>query len=266
MRLTHRPAKGNINTQFGPRPKPTPSSPAIHYGQDYGWGGGDEIVAGASGRVKSYAYTGAYGNRLVIEHGNGFETWYCHLARNYVAVGVQVSGGQRIAEMGSTGNVVGKHLHFEVRLNGVAVNPAPYFNTSNSTAGNGNIPLEDEDMAEEASVQEAIRIGNATFAQQQWIIATLAEIKANQADDATEASVQEAVRVSNEVWARTGKILSAPASVIDVAKLAAALKAAGIKVEIDGPALVKLLEASLADDFKAIPKAVNDDAAKRLSN
>lgn len=133
--LTNRPAKGNINTPFGPRPKPTPTSPAIHYGQDYGWGGGDNIYAARSGTVKSYAYSGAYGNRLVIDHGD-YDTWYCHLAGTRVVAGSKVTGGQHIAYMGATGNVIGKHLHFELRnLAGVAVNPEPFFVTGTAPAG-----------------------------------------------------------------------------------------------------------------------------------
>lgn len=133
--LTDRPAKGNINTPFGPRPKPTPTSPAIHYGQDYGWGGGDNIYAARSGTVKSYAYSGAYGNRLVIDHGD-YDTWYCHLAGTRVLAGSKVTGGQHIAFMGATGNVTGKHLHFELRnLAGVAVNPEPFFVTGTAPAG-----------------------------------------------------------------------------------------------------------------------------------
>lgn len=137
---------------------------------------------------------------------------------------------------------------------------------SSSTAGNGYTSLE-EDMgdASEASVQESIRIGNVLYVKTQEVLAALQRAELREAGDATEASVQEAIRISNETWDRAGKLLSQPASVIDPVKLAAALKATGIKIEIDSAALVKLLEASLADDFKGIPKAVNDDAAKRLS-
>jgi murein DD-endopeptidase MepM/ murein hydrolase activator NlpD len=254
MQLTNRPSPGNINTPFGPRPKPTPRSPAIHYGQDYGWGNGEQIYAARAGRVKSYEFSGAYGKRLVIDHGDNTETWYCHTDSATVAVGAEVKGGQQIAWQGATGNVVGKHLHFEVRINGVAVDPEPYFSAT-STAGNGHTPLED-DMAEEASVQEGIRISNLVWQQGNVILGELAGIRAAQADDATEASVQEAVRVSNETWKLTGQVLSKPSTAIDTAKLIAALKTAGVNVGIDAAALVKLIDASLKDDFGKIPAAV----------
>jgi len=124
-----------------------------------------------------------------------------------------------------------------------------------STAGNGYTHLE-EDMAEEASVQEAIRIGNVTYGLQLQVLAKLATIEAEQADDATEASVQEAVRVSNETWKLTGQVLAKPSTAIDTTKLIAALKTAGVNVGIDAPALVKLIDASLKDDFGKIPAAV----------
>lgn len=146
--LTHRPAAGRITEAFGPRPKPTPTSPAIHYGQDYGWGGGDTIRAARAGRVKAYAYSGAYGNRLIIDHGDGRETWYCHLAYNLAAVGDQVDAGDDVAVMGATGNVTGKHLHFELRIDGRAVDPEPYF-TDSATAGLDSTPINlegDDDM------------------------------------------------------------------------------------------------------------------------
>lgn len=142
--LQVRPALGNINTPFGPRPKPTPTSPAIHYGQDYGWGGGDEIFAARPGRVKSHGPSGSYGNRLVIDHGGGIETWYCHLSSALVNVGDDVGTGQ-VAWMGATGNVTAKHLHFELRIDGVAVDPEPYF-AGSGTAGGSTTPIEEDDM------------------------------------------------------------------------------------------------------------------------
>lgn len=140
--LTHRPAAGNMLQGFGPRPKPTPTSPAIHYGQDYGWGGGDNIYAARDGVVIDYYYSGAYGNRLRIAHGNGVETWYCHTSRAITfKKGQAVKGGQHVAVMGATGNVTAKHLHFELRINGSAVNPAPYFSGTSAPAGGTATPI-----------------------------------------------------------------------------------------------------------------------------
>lgn len=133
---------------FGPRPKPTPSSPAIHYGIDYGWvdssvgGVGDPVFAAASGFVIDYAPSGAYGNRLRIRIAPGIEIWYCHLHSSSVQAGNTVHPGQQVGLTGTTGNVAAKHLHFELRIGGVAVDPAPYFTTP---ADGGMKPIEPEE-------------------------------------------------------------------------------------------------------------------------
>lgn len=129
-----RPANKDFGVGFGPRPKPTPTSPAIHYGQDYGWGSGKQIYAAANGVVKSTSYSGAYGNRTVIDHGNGIETWYCHQSAFLVKVGQVVTRGQHIGTMGNTGNALGVHLHFELRINGKATDPAPHMTAALSTS------------------------------------------------------------------------------------------------------------------------------------
>lgn len=155
FQLKHRPSPGNVNTPFGPRPKPTPSSPAIHYGQDYGWGNGSKILAAADGVVKEYARAGAYGNRLVIDHGDWVETWYCHLDSSLVRAGDRVRAGQHVAWMGATGNVLGKHLHFELRIHSRAVDPEPYFARIQPAAVEVElIPLE-EDMATQTFIAAA---------------------------------------------------------------------------------------------------------------
>lgn len=153
--FSNRPAKGNMNQGFGPRPKPTPTSPAIHYGQDYGWGGGDAIFAARGGVVRDYGNVGAYGNRLIIDHGSGAQTWYCHLQSNVVPVGTVVPAGKQVAWMGATGNVTGKHLHFELRLNGTAVDPEPYFAAS-GPAGDGDIII----VPPEADVAKFVAFAN----------------------------------------------------------------------------------------------------------
>jgi len=67
-----------------------------------------------------------YGNNIVIDHGNGYQTQYAHLNRIYVKVGQAVGKGTEIGQMGSTGRSTGPHLHFEVRKNGVRVNPLSF--------------------------------------------------------------------------------------------------------------------------------------------
>ncbi len=69
---------------------------------------------------------GGYGNLVVIQHRLGYTTWYAHLSQITSWVGEQVVGGTRVGLVGSTGNSTGPHLHFEVRLRNIPVNPAPY--------------------------------------------------------------------------------------------------------------------------------------------
>lgn len=71
---------------------------------------------------------GGYGNLVIIDHGNGLQSYYAHNSKILVKEGQSISKGQHIAEVGSTGNSTGPHSHFEVRKNGVAVNPNDYLN------------------------------------------------------------------------------------------------------------------------------------------
>ena len=87
------------------------------------------VVAGASGTVTQAGWsTGGYGNYVVIDHGNGIETLYAHMLDNSIMVnpGDTVTKGQAIGRVGNTGYSFGAHLHFEVRINGNRLNPAPY--------------------------------------------------------------------------------------------------------------------------------------------
>lgn len=90
---------------------------------------GSLVVAGASGTVTEAGWsTGGYGNYVVIDHGNGVETLYAHMLDNSLMVnaGDTVTKGQAIGRVGNTGYSFGAHLHFEVRINGNRINPAPY--------------------------------------------------------------------------------------------------------------------------------------------
>ena len=71
-------------------------------------------------------WKGGYGNIIHIRHGNGMETRYAHLSKINFKVGQKVTAGQAIGRVGSTGTATGPHLHFEVRINGVAKNPLNY--------------------------------------------------------------------------------------------------------------------------------------------
>lgn len=118
-----RPVSGTITSRFGVGSRIRRSS---HTGLDIATSTGTPIAAAASGTVTFSGYKGSYGNMLVISHGNGVQTYYGHCSKLYVSAGAQVSQGQIIGAVGSTGNSTGPHLHLEVRVNGVAYNPQNY--------------------------------------------------------------------------------------------------------------------------------------------
>ena len=98
----------------------------MHEGIDIAAASGTSIAAAAAGTVIHAGWLGGYGNLVVLDHGNGLATAYAHASAILVGVGQQVSQGETIALVGSTGNSSGPHLHFEVRVNGSAVDPLGY--------------------------------------------------------------------------------------------------------------------------------------------
>lgn len=118
-----KPVSGIISSRFGVRSSIRSSA---HTGLDIATSKGTPIKAAASGTVTFSGWKGSYGNLLVISHGNGVQTYYGHCSALYVSAGAQVSQGQTVAAVGSTGNSTGPHLHLEIRVNGVAYNPQNY--------------------------------------------------------------------------------------------------------------------------------------------
>ena len=98
-------------------------SSGVHTGLDFAGPVGTPILAAASGKVVSTGYEGAYGNQVIIDHGDGYQTTYNHLSGIGVSVGDKVSTGDQIGKRGSTGNSTGSHLHFEVTKDGKFVDP-----------------------------------------------------------------------------------------------------------------------------------------------
>ena len=118
------PQGGTITCPFGYRTYP---SVGMHTGLDIGIRYGSTIAAAEAGTViKVVNGTTGYGKYLMINHGGGVVTLYAHSSKIVVQVGEYVERGQKIAEIGSTGFSTGPHLHFEVRINGKAVNPIGY--------------------------------------------------------------------------------------------------------------------------------------------
>lgn len=120
------PGYGTITSQYGGRMHPTLKVYKVHTGMDIGAPTGANVVAGADGTVVKAEYNVAYGNYVVINHGNGYSTLYAHNSVLNVNKGDFVVRGQTIAKVGSTGYSTGPHCHFEVMINGQHTDPAPY--------------------------------------------------------------------------------------------------------------------------------------------
>jgi murein DD-endopeptidase MepM/ murein hydrolase activator NlpD len=114
------PVSGPVVSPFGMR------WGRMHEGIDISAGSGSPVAAAAAGTVISAGYLGGYGNLVVIDHGGGLATAYAHLSGYAVGGGQSVSQGQVVGYVGCTGHCYGPHLHFEVRVNGAAVDPLGY--------------------------------------------------------------------------------------------------------------------------------------------
>ena len=123
------PSCHTISSGYGGRIHPTTGKYKFHGGLDIPGSYGSAIVAANSGKVIWAGNRGdSYGNYVIIDHGGGVSTLYGHSSKVLVSSGQNVSRGQRIANVGSTGRSTGPHCHFEVRINGSRVNPNPYVN------------------------------------------------------------------------------------------------------------------------------------------
>lgn len=117
---------GMITSSYGYRRDPFTGGGAMHSGIDFKGPKGQPILAAAGGRVTHAGWKSGYGKAVEITHGNGLMTRYAHLSRIDVAAGQRIEQGIQLGAMGSTGRSTGTHLHFEVRLNGRAINPQPF--------------------------------------------------------------------------------------------------------------------------------------------
>lgn len=115
---------------YGVRSDPFRGSAAMHAGIDLAAPMGTPIYATADGVVDRAEWSGGYGNLVEIDHGRGLQTRFGHLSRILVHPGDHVARGQVIALMGSTGRSTGSHLHYEVRIDGHAVNPVPFLQSA----------------------------------------------------------------------------------------------------------------------------------------
>ncbi|MBZ9655623.1 M23 family metallopeptidase [Phyllobacterium lublinensis] len=115
-----------VSSPFGVRKDPLLGMVAFHSGMDFRATSGSSVLATAKGTVTAADYNGGYGNMVEIDHGNGLATRYGHMSQILVSVGQQIKPGDILGKVGSTGRSTGPHLHYEVRKNGNAINPAGY--------------------------------------------------------------------------------------------------------------------------------------------
>lgn len=132
-----RPSTGQISSPFGWRVNPYTGASAPHAGIDLAPGCGAPILAAHAGVVIYAGPNGGYGNFILLNNGDGISTGYGHIVEGgiMVAIGERVTAGEQIARVGSTGNSTGCHLHFEVRPDGTAIDPAPFMSARGATLG-----------------------------------------------------------------------------------------------------------------------------------
>ncbi len=121
-----KPAKGWVTSGFGVRKSPFSDGNKMHCGLDIAARTGTPVLAPADGVVKRVGTAPDYGKMVVIDHGYGYQTLYAHNSKLFVKVGQRVKRGDQIAAIGNTGRSTGSHLHYEVHLNGVPIDPRKF--------------------------------------------------------------------------------------------------------------------------------------------
>ena len=124
------PALGWVSSPFGWREHPVDGEEKFHNGVDLAVNNGTDVLAFASGTVDYIGDSPVYGLYLQLSHAGGLKSFYAHCSQLLVQQGQVVAAGERVAQSGDTGNATGPHLHFELKLNGVLLNPLYYIETT----------------------------------------------------------------------------------------------------------------------------------------
>jgi murein DD-endopeptidase MepM/ murein hydrolase activator NlpD len=130
------PVEGRLMGSFGRRQDPFSGEGAYHTGVDISAPTGTPIRAAADGVVTHAAFSGGYGRLVVIDHGNGMQSYYAHLSRYYVLPGQEIRRGEVLGAVGSSGRATASHLHYEVRVGKAPVNPYRYLSKVTQTPKN----------------------------------------------------------------------------------------------------------------------------------
>lgn len=120
------PVNGVLRSSFGGRSDPFSGEGSFHTGVDLEAARGTPVHVTADGVITNAGWNSGYGKLVIVDHGNGIETYYAHLSQFLVVPGEEVERGQVIGLSGSTGHSTGPHIHYEVRLHGTPVNPYKY--------------------------------------------------------------------------------------------------------------------------------------------
>ncbi len=129
------PVEGSVTGSFGERIDPFNGEGAFHNGVDIATIYGQPVMAPADGVVQYADFFGGYGRAVILEHGRGISTRYGHLSGFAVTIGQQVHRGDIIGYVGLSGRSTGPHLHYEVRINDIPVNPHKYLRLTFAHAG-----------------------------------------------------------------------------------------------------------------------------------
>lgn len=124
-----------ITSKFGYRTNPVSGKYGFHTGLDLAADEGTPVAASFYGKIKETGSSDVWGNYILMEHSEDFSTYYCHLSEIYVKEGAVIRQGETIGLVGSTGWSTGPHLHFEVRINGIRVNPESMLYPDNADEG-----------------------------------------------------------------------------------------------------------------------------------
>jgi murein DD-endopeptidase MepM/ murein hydrolase activator NlpD len=122
------PARGFLASGFGVRLSPFTDTKVFHHGLDIDAPAGSPVKAAGGGKVVRSGFESLYGNIVVIDHGNGYQTFYAHLSERTVEEGDTVQKGDVIGKVGDSGRTTGPHLHYEVHVDGLPVNPIRFLN------------------------------------------------------------------------------------------------------------------------------------------
>ncbi len=134
------PVEGRVTSSFGEREDPFNGEGAFHAGLDISAPNGTVVRATADGVVNSAAMVSGYGREVIVDHGHGVHTVYGHLSGMLVMDGQHVTRGQIVGYVGQSGRSTGPHLHYEVRINNVPVNPHKYLRSTFAEMAANNLP------------------------------------------------------------------------------------------------------------------------------